>query len=76
MVAFKTEAFQRAVKSVASPHYAALVYGPDAVWDGDLPPKPEYFMHQLWALGETDLPRFDSKIFAQRVHQLLGTVHP
>jgi DNA polymerase-3 subunit delta len=30
MVAFKTEAFQRAVKSVASPHYAALVYGPDA----------------------------------------------
>ena len=50
-----------------------LVYGPDAVWDGEQPPKPEYFMHQLWALGETDLPRFDSKAFAQKVHQLLGT---
>jgi hypothetical protein len=54
-----------------------LVYGPDAVWDGMSPPKPEYFMHQLWALGVTDLPRFDSKVFAQRVHQLLASVpHP
>ena len=52
-----------------------LVYGPDAVWDGEHPPKPDYFMHQLWALGETDLPRFDSKAFAQRAHQLLATVH-
>jgi hypothetical protein len=53
-----------------------LVYGPDAVWEGELPPKPEYFMHQLWALGETDLPRFNSKVFAQRVHQLLAAAHP
>ena len=53
-----------------------LVYGPDAVWDGERPPKPDYFMHNLWALGETDLPRFDSKVFAQRAHQLLATVHP
>ena len=53
-----------------------LVYGPDAVWEGELPPKPEYFMHQLWALGGTDLPRFDSEVFAQRVHQLLATAHP
>lgn len=53
-----------------------LVYGPDAVWDGEFPPKPEYFMHQLWALGGTDLPRFDSEVFAQRVHQLLVTAHP
>ena len=50
-----------------------LVYGPDAVWDGEHPPKPDYFMHQLWALGSTDLPRFDSQVFAQRVHQLLAT---
>lgn len=53
-----------------------LVYGPDAVWDGEHPPKPDYFMHNLWALGETDLPRFDSKVFAQRAHQLLATAHP
>src|SRR5215471_735434 len=53
-----------------------LLYGPDAVWDGQYPPKPEYFMHQLWALGETNLPRFDSKVFAQRVNQLLPTAHP
>ena len=51
-----------------------LVYGTDAVWDGTSPPKPEYFMHQLWALGVTDLPRFDSKVFAQRAHQLLASV--
>jgi len=51
-----------------------LVYGTDAVWDGTSPPKPEYFMHQLWALGVTDLPRFDSKVFAQRVHQLLASI--
>ena len=54
-----------------------LVYGPDAVWDGTNPPKPEYFMHQLWALGVTDLPKFDSKVFAQRVDQLLASIpHP
>ena len=53
-----------------------LVYGPDAVWDGERPPKPEYFMHQLWALGGTDLPRFDSEVFARKVHQLLATAHP
>jgi hypothetical protein len=53
-----------------------LVYAPDAVWDGEVPPKPEYFMHQLRALGGTGLPRFDSKVFAEKVHQLLGTVHP
>jgi len=53
-----------------------LVYGPDAVWDGEQPPKPDYFMHQLWVLGVTDLPRLDSQVFAQRVHKLLATVRP
>jgi hypothetical protein len=53
-----------------------LVFGPDAVWDGDHPPKPEYFMHPLWALGGTDLPRFDSKVFAERAHRLLAAAHP
>jgi hypothetical protein len=53
-----------------------LVYGPDAVWDGERPPKPEYLMHQLWDLGGTDLPRFDSKVFAEKVHHLLSTAHP
>jgi hypothetical protein len=53
-----------------------LVYGPDTVWDGELPPKPEYLMHQLWDLGSTDFPRFDSKVFAQKVHQLLATARP
>jgi hypothetical protein len=53
-----------------------LLYGPDAVWDGEYPPKSDYFMHQLWALGETNLPRFDSKVFAEKVHQLLATAHP
>jgi hypothetical protein len=31
-----------------------LLYGPDAKWDGDRPPKPAYWMHQL---GSAKHPR-------------------
>ena len=51
-----------------------MIYGPDAVWEGANPPQPEYFMHQLWALGVTELPRFDSKEFARRAHELLAHI--
>jgi len=31
-----------------------ILYGPDAKWDGDKPPKPAYWMHQL---GSAQRPR-------------------
>jgi hypothetical protein len=46
-----------------------ILYGPDARWDDDRPPKPAYWMHQLGtrrqprALG----PYWDPELFRQRV---------
>jgi hypothetical protein len=50
-----------------------LLYGPSARWDGDLPPKPDFWMHQL---GEKDHPRvdgpyLDADVFATRANALL-----
>jgi hypothetical protein len=50
-----------------------LIYGPEATWDGELPPKPRRLMHQLRALqGSREFPRFDSVAFGREVHQLLS----
>jgi hypothetical protein len=50
-----------------------LVYGPAIRWDGDLPPKPDFWMHQL---GSPDAPRvsgpfLDPEAFAAQVNVLL-----
>ena len=45
-----------------------LMYGPDAEWTGDNPPKPALLMHQLNALAEgSQYDFFDSEKFAARV---------
>jgi hypothetical protein len=49
-----------------------LLYPPDARWDGDLPPRPSYWMHQL---GSKRRPRangpfWDAASFLDRVSQL------
>ena len=51
-----------------------LVYGPDARWGGELPPKPIYWMHQLGSPREprVDGPYLDPAVFAARVRSLLG----
>lgn len=50
-----------------------LIYGPDARWDGALPPQPQRLMHQLRALqGSTEFTHLDSDAFTQEVHQLLA----
>ncbi|HEU5134299.1 MAG TPA: hypothetical protein VFU13_04060 [Steroidobacteraceae bacterium] len=50
-----------------------LIYGPDAVWQGKLPPKPQRLMHQLWALqGSKEFPHLDPDAFAMEVRQLLA----
>jgi hypothetical protein len=52
-----------------------LIYGPEATWDGALPPRPQRLMHQLRALqGSTEFPHLDSDVFAQEVHQLLAQI--
>lgn len=50
-----------------------LIYGPEAVWDGKLPPKPRRLMHQLRALqGSAEFPRLDSEEYAREARQLLA----
>lgn len=50
-----------------------LIYGPEAVWEGKLPPKPRRLMHQLWALqGSKDFLHLDRDVFAKEVRQLLA----
>ena len=50
-----------------------MVYGPQARWDGDVPPKPVFWMHQL---GSEDEPRvkgpyLDPDVFAAQVRRVL-----
>lgn len=51
-----------------------MVYGPQARWDGDVPPKPLFWMHQL---GSADDPRvqgpyLDPDVFAVQVNRVLN----
>lgn len=49
-----------------------LMYGPDAEWTGDNPPKPALLMHQLNALSDgSQYDFFDSETFAARVADAL-----
>ncbi len=49
-----------------------LIYGPDAVWEGQDPPKPDVLMHQLPALrGRAEYLRLDGEAFARAVHERL-----
>jgi hypothetical protein len=47
-----------------------LLYGPGVRWDGDLPPRPDFWMHQL---EEADrlAPFLDPYVFAERAMTLL-----
>jgi hypothetical protein len=54
-----------------------LIYGPEATWDGPLPPQPRILMHQLYALdGSSQFPHLDGEVFAQEVHRLLAQLPP
>jgi len=44
-----------------------MVYGPKAMWTGDLPPVPDFFMHQTSERG----PLLDPDEFGKRLKQLL-----
>lgn len=47
-----------------------MVYGPAARWNGDLPPKPDYWMQQLQG-AEPLAPRLDPDVFAEHANALL-----
>jgi len=44
-----------------------MIYGPKAQWTGDLPPAPDFFMHQTFEKG----PHLDAAAFGLRLKQLL-----
>ena len=50
-----------------------MVYGPDARWEGDIPPKPTYWMHQLGAEKEPRVngPYFEAELFTKKVTEIL-----
>lgn len=47
-----------------------LLFDPNQKWDGDLPPKPAFWMHQL--RGVTHAPRLDARLFARKADSLIG----
>jgi hypothetical protein len=50
-----------------------LIYGPEATWEGDLPPRPQLLMHQLWALEDSKVfPHLDRDVFAKKARELLA----
>lgn len=52
-----------------------MIYGPDARWDGDLPPKPDFWMHQLGPESHprvTQAPFLDADVFGEQVTKTLG----
>lgn len=49
-----------------------MIYGPDTVWEGEAPPKPELLMHQLPHLhGHPTYARLDAEAFAEHVRKRL-----
>jgi hypothetical protein len=46
-----------------------LLFDPNQKWEGDLPPKPAFWMHQL--RGVTRAPRLDARVLAQQADSLI-----
>jgi len=51
-----------------------LLYGPEARWVGDVPPKPVYWMHQLGSPTGSSIPGpfLDTSAFAAHANALLA----
>ena len=47
-----------------------LLYGPDSRWEGEQPPKPLFWMHQL--RGVDNGPLLDAGVFGDRVEAALA----
>lgn len=53
-----------------------LLYGPEAKWVDEGPPRPQLLMHQLGALRGTEFPHLDSRVFGKQVQTLLAQLPP
>ena len=53
-----------------------LLYGPDAHWDGERPPAPAFWMHQLGSARRPRVngPYLDAPVFLEKTRELLATV--
>jgi hypothetical protein len=51
-----------------------LLYGPQTTWEGDRPPTPEYWMHQLGSRRSPRVkgPFLDAALFLDRTRALLS----
>lgn len=52
-----------------------LIYGPAAHWDGEVPPAPDYWMHQLGSRNQPRVagPYLDPAVFAAKANAILGS---
>jgi hypothetical protein len=52
-----------------------LLYGPEARWEGNLPPAPAYWMHQLGSRRKPRVngPYLDPAVFLERTRERLKT---
>ena len=48
-----------------------MIYQPGVRWVGKLPPRPDFWMHNLWNVKDDQGPRLDSKIFANEIAKYL-----
>lgn len=51
-----------------------LIYGPDAAWEGDAPPAPQFWMHQLGRPGapRVGAPYLDADTFLAKLREVLA----
>jgi hypothetical protein len=62
------DAYGRVLRTPGSAWDVYLLYGRGRSWSGTLPPKPDFWMHQL--SGVAAAPRLDPEVLYQRVEQL------
>jgi hypothetical protein len=55
-----------------------LIYGPDARWEGDRPPAPDYWMHQLGSARSPRVqgPYLDADTFLRELRARLAAARP
>ena len=53
-----------------------LLYGPDARWEGERPPAPAFWMHQLGSARRPRVngPYLDAAVFLEKTRELLAMV--
>jgi len=61
--------YQRVLSTPGDAWDIYLLYGPGVRWDGELPPEPDFWMHQL---RHAPGPILDPNVFAARAESILA----